>query len=255
MSLQFDNINCYPLGNAALNVVNNQLVVSNIGTSGLDGVMFEIPIGKTLSINHEAYKIQSGGNLSINSLSKDSIGNIYNSFTECIWHEENTQQLKFGYDFKKVPHTYNIVGYRNGIEIFNIPKENPFNDDPNGPNPTPEAIDWVIIGAVAAVVAAGVAVYELLDTDTHTKRKIEWHPDGSVKSIETITWEDPTPIDVDVDGQTYNVDTWGIKFKNEFTMPNDLIPLETIGIQLLGSKVNDIKIDALNLIDVENINL
>jgi hypothetical protein len=252
MSLQFDNVNCYPVGNATLNVVNNQLVVSNIGISGLDGVMFEIPTGKTCSLDHEGYSFKNDGNLLINSISKDSFGNIYNSFSESIWHNSNSQKIHFGYDLQRVPIEYSLVGYKNGIEIFNINKNNPFQGNQGGsqPNPGIENIAFRYLTSSPGVRLA-YAVYKSLFTETKTSIKREYHPDGTLKSEEIVRTEDPTPIDLDVEGQVFNVDTWGIKYNQNLTSPNDVIPSQNIGLQLLASNLNDIKINSINMIDIE----
>lgn len=65
MMLIFDGLNCYPLGNASLSTVGGVLNVSNIGSSGLDGIMIEVPEGtgngNNIEIEHDYYNFNTGG--------------------------------------------------------------------------------------------------------------------------------------------------------------------------------------------------
>lgn len=236
MSIQFDNVPCFPLGDATLNIVNNQLVVSNIGTSGLDGIMMKIPVGCDYVIAHDRFEFNNDGNLKISTLSKTDDGLLFTEAEKCIWHNSSEQKIFYGYNFAMVPGQYSIIGYKNGSPVFSNPHDNPTSE----PGPT----FWHIVGAVAACVGAAAAVIALL-TETTTVTIEEFYPNGVLKRRYSKTTEDPQAIDVEVDGQTYNVDTWGIEYSHDFAEADNAKPPKTIGVQILASDINEIKINQI----------
>lgn len=243
MSVIFSGLNCSPVGNATLNVVAGQLVVGNIGTNGMDGVLIEIPKGKDYIIEHDRYDFKSNGLLSIATLAQNENNVTFISSTKYIRKDDSTNKILWGFDFSNIAPEFSSIGYKNGTQIFSNPHNNP-TGPPNPSDPAPVPLNWVIVGAIAAVISAGVAVYNLLDSsETKYVYHAEFYPDGKVKSFTATHTEDPTPIDVECDGNTYNVDTWGIKYEQTFQNSDNVLLPEKVGVLLLGNNVNDIKIN------------
>lgn len=217
MSVVFDGVTCYPIGNANLNIVSNKLRVSNIGSSGLDGIMFEVPTtggpaGNDISIKHD-YLLNSGNGAWNITLQGVTPTNQICTMTETFAYKDGNE-VYYGYNGKLLPQDdFNMIGLKNGTSVFDINTTNPYNP------PSPPAQ-----GLIGDIFKAAYYLYKLIKeifypptTTDHYTGTITVKQNGEIEVDITVT-TDPIPVDVEViGGQTYNVDTWG--YKKSYTLP------------------------------------
>jgi len=245
MSVIFDGYEILPLGSAQLNIVNGKLEVTGLGNSGLDGFAINAD-PSNLHVKFDSYNLGPTGAIRTEYLARqDSI--IYTKMATVVYKDDTNNTVNFGYDFRYVPHLYRVVGYLNGNTVFDIETPNPL--DPVEPSDPPAiVIAWAAVAAVAAVVSAGVAVYVALKPSKQVVPYREYYPNGQLKVDTFKTIEDPTPIDVVVDNQTYQVDEWGIEFTNNYSEQDNMPDYPLVASQYTCVDVTSLTIESISTI-------
>lgn len=248
MSLIFDNFEILPIGNANLAIVNNKLEVTNLGNSGLDG--FQI-----VSTNSATHIKFDNINFGVNGCIRNNIiikrgTDVYTSIQSSTYKDSLANKINFSYDFSYVSHVFEIFGKKNGVEVFSIQVYNPVVGNSTLPNnaggATPQIIDWVAVAAVATVVIAVTAVYEALKPSKVYKLiSVDYWPNGNVRRENYGYIEDPTPIDIEVNGQIYNVDEWGIRFEKNYDEDDNIQDFEFVSNQITCSGISSITIESI----------
>ena len=171
--MKFQGFDVFPVGGANLHMHGDELVVSNIGCSGLDGVLIKYDCLDVDDINHleeETRTIEFGeipslvndhGVLKTATLRKDTLGRVVTSFESFKWYDEITGNIMVGYNTALLPEKFTFFGTLNGTTKFEIDSEqlvvpvlfdnpDPIDpDDPEVPDPDPPAyiaIPWGVIG-------------------------------------------------------------------------------------------------------------
>lgn len=239
----FQNYEVTPLGNAQLSI-NQQgnLLISNIGVSGLDGVMIKNNSNDSIHAFLEPIDLENGGTLRVVSIGKNSLNQVATRSETVTWLDTITNRVQFGYNMGLIPKHYSIIGNLNGNPVFDIPMDNPYNEDP--PPPDPQPCFWAALAAIAAAVTAAVAVYKLIAGTEETTIKETVHPDGS-KTVETTKKTDPTPIEVFVNGQSYVVDEWGIKYSETIPAIHTDKIMTIAALQITGYNLGNLVITSI----------
>lgn len=241
--MNFQNFEVTPLGNAQLSI-NQQgnLLVSNIGVSGLDGVMIDVNNKDNYQIDFNEFpEIINGGVLRITSLGKNIINQYATVGEKIVWFDPSTNQVQFGYNMSLIPKKFTIFGELNGTRIFEIEKDNPYIPSVS---PAPQAI-WIIVAAIATAVTAAATVYIALKTN-HRKETIrEYYPNGKLRSERIIETSDPQPFEIFVDGQSYFVNNFGIEYKYEFPDDNDVKTYNNSAVLIWGYKLSSFEITSI----------
>ncbi|ROL55679.1 hypothetical protein D9V84_11050 [Bacteroidetes/Chlorobi group bacterium Naka2016] len=232
----FQNFEVFPLGNAQLSITpEGHLLVSNIGNSGVDGVMINV-------LGHSDYKVHfsqipsilQGGVLQIITIGRNQLNQSAPTSEEVYWYEPRTNLVQFGYNMGLMPRYFTLFGELDGNRVFEIPKENPLFSGA-------KAI-WPIVAAIASVVAAVAGVYSALKT-THHKRIIrEYWPNGNIKREDITEITDPQQFEIIVDGQSFLVDQWGIQYEYNFPEENDVKTYDNSAIQIVGYNLGSFEI-------------
>lgn len=247
MSIIFDNFVISALGNASLAVVNNKLEVTNMGNTGLDGFQIETP-NSAVHVHFDNINFGVNGSIRNCILVKRGL-NIYTSAQENTFKDSLTNKINFAYDFNYVSDVFEVWGKKNGIEVFSIEKSNPVVGNtplpPGGGGGGPQ-IAWGAVAAIATVVLAAVAVYEVLKPSKEWKCvSIDYYPNGHVRRENWAYVNDPTPIDVEVDGQIYNVDEWGIRYEKNYEDEDNIQGFQYIANQFTCSGINNLTIESI----------
>ncbi|OGU38409.1 MAG: hypothetical protein A2X61_11465 [Ignavibacteria bacterium GWB2_35_12] len=239
--MNFQNFEVTPLGNAQLTITpENILRVSNIGNSGIDGVMVNVIGHDTHEVHfNEITSVPQGGVMRVSTVGTNSIHQSATISEKIIWYDPSTNLVNYGFNIYLVPAQYTLFGTLNGNIVFEFQKQNPvFTTMPTA--------WWLIVGAIAAVVTAAVAVYNALKT-TH-KTVTEYLPDaqGNLTISKVVVTEDPQPFEIIVDGQTYLVDNWGITYTMNVVSPDDAYLLNhNTAVQITGYNLNSIEITSI----------
>jgi hypothetical protein len=252
MSIIFDNFECTPMGNAQLNLdtINNKLVVSNIGPSGLDGVMINIANNDHSHVYlNPITDILNGGVIRFASIGKNALNQVITTNEDLIWLDNESNKIKVGYNMGFLPSTYNVFGTLNGNTVFEIQKQNPLYDDSDSGEPSlMEPITIAVITLVVAVATLATSIWALLKPSSWRAVSTTYHPDGSITRTVT-TGKDPDPFEIEVDGQIYIVDNFGIKFKGEFSAEDAYRLTNEIGLQITGYNLsNNIEITSISAV-------
>jgi hypothetical protein len=211
MSVVFNGVTCYPIGDANLNIVSNKLRVSNIGSSGLDGIMFEVPTtggpaGNDIAINHD-YLFNSGDGSLTATLQGVTPNNEIFTMAETLTYKVGNEVF-YGYNGKLLPQDdFKMIGLKNGNTVFDINTQNPYNP----PSPPAQGLIGDIFKAAYYLYLIIKDIFFPPTTTQFITGTIVPLPNGGFQyDLEVTT--DPIPVDVEVlGGQTYNVDTWGYK--------------------------------------------
>ncbi len=241
--MNFKNFEVTPLGSAVLSITpTNNLLVSNIGSSGIDGVMVNVANHTSYNVYfNEIPAIANGGVLKIASLGKNAIHQTATTNESLTWYDPVTEKVNIGFNMYLMPKNYNLFGKLNGVTVFEFEEENPVYETPQ------PGIFWVVVGAIATVVIAGVAVYTALKPCHTNIVDKEFWPNGHLRREITTTIHDPLPYEIIVKGQTYLIDNWGIKYTNEFPELGEL-PLVYDNSALLISGYNLSSFEITNIV-------
>jgi len=241
MSIIFDNLTIMPMGTAQVTIINNKLEVTNIGNTGFDGIMIETP-DQDIKINFDNINLGTNGNIRTTTLASNDSGSIFAMNQSNTFKDSITDKINFAYDFNYMANTYQIVGYKNGIKVFDIAKKNPTGGGTGGTQ-SEEPISIII--AVATTVIALVAIWEAIKPSKEIRNVFEFYPDGRVKSITPVVLEDPAPIDIEVDGQIYNVDQWGITSTINYAQSDNVSKPIIKGTQITCTGVPNLTIESI----------
>ena len=239
----FQNYEVTPLGSALMSIdQHGHLLVSNIGISGLDGVMIDVNNRNNYQIDFNEFpEILNGGVLRITSVGKNIINQYATVGEKVVWFDPSTNQVQFGYNMSLMPKQFTIFGELNGSRVFEIEKDNPYTPSDS---PAPQAV-WVIVGAIAAVATAAATVYIALKTNHRKETRREYHPNGKLKSETIIETSDPQPFEIFVDGQPFLVTDFGIEYKYDFPDNNDVNVYNNSAVLISGYKLNSFEITSI----------
>ncbi|MCL2039488.1 MAG: hypothetical protein FWG85_03560 [Bacteroidetes bacterium] len=211
--MTYEGRNVYPIRGAHLIPKTSELHVEHIDSTGLNGVSIDVEGLSNYKIlfNEMPGLEEHGAVMKTAILSKDSRGLVFTRHEDFIWLDSDGDTLHFGYNMKLLPKFFNVIGKLDGIEVFTLEMQNPIFEDCC--DDRIRVIPWVAIGAIAAVVAAGAAVYTALKTSTTSSVNNSYcHHCGALLSSTIVTTKDPTPFEILVDGATYLVDEFGIEY-------------------------------------------
>lgn len=258
MGIVFEGLNCYPLGGANLSTVGGILQVSNIGSSGLDGIMIEVPegtgLGNNIEIEHEYYYFNTDGLVRTVVMEKNKQGLEYTRWELVNYYDSLDGQVKWGHNERLLPSLYDLIGLKGGSSVFDINTNNPVNPEPQA---LPGWVAWV--GPIVALFGLAKTLYDIIFGSSPTpttktvfeKNVVQVFSNGTVETVDFRMTTDPVNLDIDVVGfQTYNIDTWGIKKVWNFQEGTNVLPTDlpkTKCIMIYAKNINDIKIHHLIL--------
>lgn len=249
MSIIFDNFVVSAIGNANIAVVNNKLKVTNIGNTGLDGFQIETP-NSAVHVHFDNINFGLNGSIRNCILGKRGM-NIYTAAQANTFKDALTNKINFAYDFNYVSDIFEVWGKKNGIEVFSIEKSNPVVGNtplPTGGGELPQ-IAWGAVAAIATVVLAAVAVYQALKPSKEWKLiSVDYWPNGNVRKENYGYVEDPTSIEVEVDGQIYNVDEWGIRYEKNYQDEDNIQDFQYVANQITCSGINNLTIESITAV-------
>ena len=191
-------------------------------------------------IKYNSINLSEGKNYVHRTLGKNGLNQIFTLSEAINFYDSITNKINCGYNLINLSRSYKMYGTLNGNTVVDIDKDNPVFDPPQ----TPSAFPWGAAAKIAAaIVAAGATVWDAIQPSHTEERKIEYHPNGAVKSIYTKITTDPTPINVEIDGTTYLLDHWGISNYVEIPVAKESYINLPVAIQFLGTNLGAITIE------------
>jgi hypothetical protein len=243
--MQFNGFEVIPCGNAVLTISNGILTVSGISNSGLDGVLINVAGNSSYTVNFgQLPNIKANnGVLKCSLLSKNTFGQVTPSWEIFKWYDSVSDKIITGYNGTFLPSSYNIFGKLGGASVFDI-NNGVITTSPDPDFPPPSGI-WPLIIAAAAVVATVFAATYSKTTTTVTKT---YDANGKFTGCTHTVTTDPVPFDIEVNGTTYTVDEYGLKFDS--TVPTSLIGLPSIETSPLAEMITGTNLSSFEILSI-----
>lgn len=247
----FQGFEVTPLGNAELNIVDGILKVSNIGSSGLDGVMVNVNGSNNYGIGLNARAaLASGEFIKTSRIAKNSLNQSVVVAEEFKWLDELTDRVQFGYNALLLPSKFKTVGFLNGESVFE------YNEILNSgePETNVRGVFTTLVLAVLAVAAVANKIAETHATKVYTKTIKLYDEHGKYIGKQDLLCQDPVPFEVVVHGNTHLVDTVGIQYESMIPTPlpedTSIYDLDNVGVQIVGRNLGILEINSIENYDV-----
>lgn len=245
--MEFNGFRIFPVGNAKLNIEDNVLRVSEISDTGLDGVLIDTRGKGDYTINFGGLGMISerNGVLKTSTLKRNKLNQVVTSFESLKWFDGVKDKIISGYNLNYLPEDFTIFGKLDGEYVFEIE-----NGDLESIEESQNAVAWIPI--VVSIIAVGVSIWALLRTKKTTTTKTIRDAEGNVTGTEETVSEDPIPFEIEVNGQFYTVDEYGIKYKTKIPdelIGNPMVDYETVAEQITGVNLGEFEITS---IEIEN---
>lgn len=248
--MEFNGFKIYPVGNAVLNIENNVLRVSGISDTGLDGVLIDTQ-GKgnyTVNFGELGMIAERTGVLKTSTLKRNKLNQVVTSFESLKWLDTERGKIISGYNLDYLPEDFTVFGKLEGEVVFEIP-----GSDLVVADNTKYTIAWIPIATlIVSAIAVAVTIWSELRTKKTTSTKTFRDAEGNVTKTEETVSEDPVPFEIEVNGDLYTVDEYGIKYERNIPdelIGNPMVEYETIAEQITGVNLGEFEITS---IEVEN---
>ncbi|MDR6300658.1 hypothetical protein [Mesonia maritima] len=241
--MEFNGFRITPLGNAELSIENNVLRVSGISESGLDGVSIDTE-GKgnyTVNFGQLGMIAERNGVLKTTTLKRNGLQQVGTFFESFKWLDEDEGKVVSGYNLAYLPKDFTVFGKLEGENVFEIGS-----GDLEPVEEIPPSAEW--LGIVAALIGAAVAVWKELRTKKTTTVETTRDGEGNITQVKTTVTEDPEPFEVEVNGELYTVDEYGIDYN--YNIPyeligNPMVEYEKIAEQITGVNLGEFEITSI----------
>jgi hypothetical protein len=211
--MQFEGFEVTSVGNATLSLSDNKLLVSDIGESGLDGVLINTEGHPKFKVHFSEFNItpENNGIVKYTTLMKSGFNQIYPVNEQFEWYEPEINKIVMGYNSRLLPETFHLVGYLDGNEVFDFEEE--------GDNPTPAEESMflaplaviAVASLVVGVASLAIAVYDQLKPTQRPVKIYVKDANGNVVNVSCTYIKDPDPFEITVHNQTFIVNEVGIK--------------------------------------------
>lgn len=156
MSVIFDGVTCFPVGNANISLVSGKLNVSNIGSSGHDGILILVPnavnTGNNIEIEKDYIKFNTGGEIRCTTTLKNKDGIISTNSENYMYFDSVASKIVSAWHAMFLPATYDIFGTKNGTTVFD--------EEENNPQSIPAADIATWIGIIGGILTIGKTIYD-----------------------------------------------------------------------------------------------
>lgn len=224
--VNFKGLNHYPLGNAELSTQNNNLVVSNIGSSGFDGVSIDTEFNENWHAKFQPIQLGQDKNSYIRLNGRDSLGRPKTKSELVLYYDEDSNKVGIAVNSRLLPEEYKVIGWENGEVVYEPTFQNTGNDP---------SVNYLI---------RGLLLYIMYNKSFKYKYNKITLPDGSTKTIETTIIDWNTSVAVDVDGNEVTVDALGIQSDRIYPdgTPDQIFSPVTL-LEVRGRNTNSITIE------------
>jgi len=226
--IEFMGLKHYALGNANLELIDDQLKVSNIGNSGCDGFSVLLHNVDRFEAQFKPFDISFGKSYSVTNFGRDSFGRnkVINQISVGA-NEDEGFPIFISVNSKLLPKNVNLYGLINSINTFQGELVNPERDP---------CINWwpIILGAI--YVANKIDLSRTMVYDV-TGKLIGYE--------DTVSWGGRTASEGDIfttpKGAKFRANNFYIKYSDTFNAP---IPIELATrlseMQFVGTNLGEI---------------
>jgi len=228
-SVTFNGLTYYPIGAAQIEIVDGNLLVSNISNSGLDGVAVRTEGANSWQTSLQDISIEEGQEFYISHIGVDSSGRTKTLNEQVVAFNLEKGKTAIAANSKLMSKKFKIIGKLNGEITFEKEYDNPtFDPDVN--------YIWLLY----------ILLYILEHADY--EYEVTTHPDGSQTTRELFSWNGSAnqgggePIQT-FDNQTFEADR--IYIETEDNYPDGVPSDQTIDIQevrMIGKGIGEFTI-------------
>lgn len=244
--MEYLGFDVYPVGNAQLEIINDELHVSNVSESGFDGVLVDTQglLDYTINFGDLSVIPNRNGVLKSSVLSKNSLNQVVTFFESFEYCDENKENVVIGYNNDYLPDEFNIFGTLNGEEVFNIPSSEII-----PVNKSNVKVDPVTVTIVLGLITIGISIWKELRSKEKTTVTVNYDAEGNITGTTVSITKDPVPFEIVVNGNTYTVDNFGIKYDNNYPahlIGDPSVDFLPIGTQITGYNLSEFVITSIN---------
>lgn len=242
-----------PIGNATLQILEDKLIVSNIGDSGLDGVRVNTEGLERVAVRLAPFAnlINTGGVVKKTILVKDGLDRVFTNTEQFMFYYPPANKIFIGYNSGLIPDGAKFYGKLEGVEVFEFDIKEEIE-----PVETDMPFIWGLVVLVAVVCATVIAIVAMdskveatVDSTTTTTKDSE----GNTKETTNVKTEiaaDPAPFSVIVNNREYIIDEYGIKTDSTIESINPTIAnmnvVKNVAIEVLASKIGSFTINSID---------
>lgn len=246
--MEFDGFEILPVGNAKISIDGGILNVSNITNSGLDGIIIYSEDIRDYIVNYGDLSsiTKQNGVLKTTALQRNPLGQV-TTLSECFtWYDQAKDKVSVGYNSNFLPETFHLYGKLNGEFVYDI-NSSGLKGGNGGPQPQIAVIAAVTL--VVAIADLAVAIWGVLRThETRTVTRT-YDKNGNLVSYSVTTSKDPDPFEVEVNGQKYVVDEFGIYY--DVNYPADLIGNEILNYIDIGEMITGYNLSSFEISSIK----
>lgn len=222
------------LGKATINKEKNSLIVSNLGSSGLDGFSFNANQRQKVVIQLEPIELSVKSSMTIVYYGVDYAGRLKVISQQAIFYDKNLDKFALAADSKLLPKKFSLRGDLNGKTVFQSQYLNPryYEYKPK--------VSFIYL-------LLGLAIISRLSFDFHQS----WGDEGSGGHLDAdfggITGGGSPPILETLDGIKFQADTvfLGYQEKHSSDFPREKVIKEMRQIQIFTKNINNITINGV----------
>lgn len=245
--MNFQGFEVTPVGNASVAVTANGqrgLKVSNIGDSGLDGILINTEGHDNYKVHFNEFSnlVNTRGVVKRTTLMKNGFDQVITTGEQFEWYDPNVDKVLVGFSTRLLPRRFNFVGYLEGREVFN------FEEDSENPiPPVDNIVGWISLGIAAAALA--VSIYNTLKATKTTTTVRNYDANGNFTGSSISESIDPVPFEIMVRGRPFIVDEFGIKYDRMLVPPlppnPEAFALRNAGLIVTASRIREFTITSI----------
>jgi len=248
--MDYLGFNVFPVGNAQLEIINDELHVTNVTDSGFDGVLIDTIglLDYTINFGDLSSIPDRNGVLKSSILSKNSLNQVVTFFESFEYCDEKGENVIIGFNNDYLPDEFYIFGILNGEVVFNIPSSELI------PVRSNVRIDPVTVTIVLGLITIGISIWKELRFKEKTTVTVNYDAEGNITGTTVSVTKDPVPFEVVVNGNTYTVDNFGINYENNYPahlIGDPSVDFLPIGTQLTGYNLSEFVITSINTPDLK----
>lgn len=230
--LEFNGLKHYPLGQAKLEIIEENLIVSNISDSGLDGVSIHVDGSNDFEANFQEVTFEPGVVITSNLSGVDNYGRV-KVINQQTTYVDSEGLCRFAFNSKLLGERAKLKALLDGEVTFEkeytIPQDNP-------------DVNWWWVGVVVAVAkyvadhvdyTSTTETYTGADGKTITKTTTTKSWNGDSKKTSSSASIGSVKV-IDVDGDEFEADMLYLESSNETTNDSLLYEPQMLDIYLKG---------------------
>ena len=222
MSTEYNGLQHFPLGNAQMHKQAQNLVITNIGSSGIDGFAVQLPDSENWEVNYEDINIQQDTAITVTYKGLDGLGRLKTIAEASTCFDVNRGQGGVCLNSRLLSEQIEITAYNDGQIVYQQTVNNPgFGGQGNW--------IWIVIGVIIVIKSDGHVAYS---SEKGFDAEVTWKsPLGRIMIV-------PTGDEIDAD-EVKVKSNWQVPPDRESDVVVNLSEIEVTGFNLDTITITD----------------